>query len=200
MRVDGELGSRTVKVTRWAPPAAVAASEIATSGTHAVAVDHHFAASPPAAQAARWLSALLMPYEVTARLWQLETGSAAAELARSLLDVRCQAGVITGELVCAAFDGSRTRLSAVPAATGRILPLGIVDGRFAPYASHPQTGWLTGWARGAPLAVRLESTEAVVVPRVRGALARAISATDRAIAVVRAADGGSTISIYLRKK
>jgi hypothetical protein len=166
---------------------------VASLGEDALALEKHYLRPPLPTALLRW--APLLPYRTTARVWQL-AGATARPLADSLLDVSCQSGPASGQLVCAAYDGSRTRISAFTVASARVLPLATVPGRFTAYASHASRGWLSGWRDNTPLAIRLDALDAFEAPAARDTFVRGLFGSGNRIGAIAQGDDGTTVSIY----
>jgi hypothetical protein len=120
--------------------------------------------------------------------------SGRSEVARSLFEAACDA-LHDGRVLCAAFDGRRTRIATIEPDTAAIGPLAAVDGRFwvTDVSSH---GWIAGWNDSTPVALRLSTREVIGAPYRRDEFTSAIAATDAIIATVAARPGSSRVRLY----
>ena len=103
---------------------------------------------------------------------------------------------MTDAFICAAYDGTRTRISSLAISAGRILPLAIVPGRFTPSAAHTTPGWLTGWRDRSAMAIRLDPLTAYEVPVNRGEYVRSIAGAGGRVAAVVSTGDQSRIVVY----
>jgi hypothetical protein len=83
-------------------------------------------------------------------------------MSTSLLDTDCTAHVLADQLVCTAYDGTRTGILRVDAATATAMSIASIAGRFIAYGSR-SPGWLTGWLDSTPAAFRVTTRDAVRV-------------------------------------
>jgi len=145
----------------------------------------------------RWLlwSALFRPQMWShSQLWHLYGGTR-RPIARTLLDTRCVTDAAgAGRLLCAAFDGEQTRIVSVDT-EGAVRPLAAIDGRFYPDESGA-ADWLTGWAQSSPVAVRLATSEILIVVAPNGERPFAITSNGAVLGAVSASGRGSRIRVY----
>lgn len=194
VRAQGRIGDRAVDVARWDGSGAKAAwiTAAAASDRAVVAAEHQFDRRFFGVDSAPVWIVPFMSMQTEARIWRAAPDGA-SELARSQLHASCTDAADPGALVCSAFDGVATRLLRIDAATGRITPVGIVDGRFtASGGSSP--GWVTGWLSSGPAALRLAPLTGVRVERAERATS--IAAGTDAIGTVSYGANGSVVRIY----
>jgi hypothetical protein len=129
------------------------------------------------------------------RLWHLVQGERHMT-AVSRLDVSCSTGALTNDgLICAAFDGARTRIVSIDTATAEVHPVTMFWGRFRASADGA-AGWITGWLDISPIALRLATNEALRISQPPREWIRAVAATDGAIGTVSSGVGGARIRVY----
>jgi hypothetical protein len=170
---------------------------VATSGRDAlvleVLLNHRFQPT------GRWrpLMPLLTPFtRLESQLWAVGPGGT-QEVAASHLPVSCAGAVRHDELpVCAAFDGTRTRLFTVDADARRLTPVGWLPDRFI-IGRRSGNGWLTGWWKGE-VAVRLDRREVARPPELGEGVA-GVGATDDVIATASGSDTESHIRLYVHR-
>jgi hypothetical protein len=189
VRAEGVIGGTNVETTQWPAPEATGPLPrvISASGSSALVVETHFDADLMASLTPWrwiWLPAAGIPMS---QVWRV-AGDSRIHLGASYVESRCFAGALADDrLVCTAFDGTRTRLTSVDPATGRIDPIGTLEGRFASY-QRATTGWLTGWCDSGPIALRLATRELVAIPMDRYHLT-GITTSDKWFGAV-VSDGG----------
>lgn len=124
------------------------------------------------------------------------SGGRTRDVAVSRLDARCHPGALpTDDLLCSAFDGTRTRFIAIDPASSRVQGIAWLDGRF--FVTSESTGsWLSGW---------LGRSAAVLNPEQRRGFRLAcdcsdrvihIAATDRVLAAFATRNTGATVRLY----
>jgi hypothetical protein len=121
-------------------------------------------------------------------------GEARSDVGMSLLDNDCGPSGSDDHIVCAAFDGTRTHLVSIDAATAKLTPVVTMDGRFWG-VQNTSYGWMSGWWESGPAAVRLATRDVVRPPR-NTEFVSLIAATDKVIATVSPIDEGSRVRIY----
>jgi hypothetical protein len=194
VRVEGQIGTSEMQRTRWSGFDHTHMSAIpptfGASGNEALVVLTRYNALVPAST---WpFLVLLDPSGGVSELWRVGPENR-TQLGVSYAQAQCQAGVFGDDrLVCTAYDGVRTRITAVDPATGLITPVGTVDGQFTMYG-RAATGWLNGWCDFTPVAIRLGTREifAVHEDRLRTS---AVAAADRWFAYIV---GHPTVTIRL---
>lgn len=113
----------------------------------------------------------------------------------SRLDATCFAGALNGQnLLCSAFDGTRTRFISVDPGSRQVSQLGWVDGRYAS-TSRPNNGWLSGWRNSTPIALNLQRHIAVRGERTRDNRVFAIAGADDVIGTLSFNGNGSTVRL-----
>jgi hypothetical protein len=201
VRAAGTVGGTAIETEQWSAfrGREQQADTVPTSGRDAIVLE--IIVQPRFRRLGRWrpLTTLLAPFtRLETRLWAVGSGGA-REIAASPLPVTCDGALRSDELpVCAAFDGTRTRLFAVDADTRRLTPAGWLPGRFI-LGSHAGNGWLTGWLMGQA-AVRLDTREIVRPPALDEALSvTAVGATDDVFATAAGRQTASHIRLYARR-
>jgi heat shock protein HtpX len=193
LRVEGLIGSAEVHRTGWKGfdhsvswPAAMGAS-----GSDALIVlTSYDARIPTSAWALIWL---LNPGAVVSQLWHVGPENR-TQLGVSHAQAQCDGGVLGDErVVCIAYDGVRSRITALDPATGRITPIGTLDGHFTTYGRAP-AGWLTGWCDSTPAAIRLGTREIFMGAQDRLRVS-AVTAADRWFAAI-SGDEAVTIRLF----
>jgi Zn-dependent protease with chaperone function len=199
VRAVGTVGAAGAERTTWntTPERGHWMDGAATHGDTALVVDKHFVFGSPGLIALRAFAPFLMQPFGDSQIRRFRDGQRiGAE--QSLLDTTCVSGALAdGGLVCAAYDGTRTRIVAIETGSGTVRGLTSIDGHFRPDEAATQ-GWLTGWAGATPVALRLATHEAIRPPTLRwdGEFVATVAATDAVIATAAWKDGGSRIRLY----
>jgi Zn-dependent protease with chaperone function len=196
VRVEGVIGSTAAEERRWPSPAGrrgwVAA--IDASGDEAFAVETNYDRGLLSrAGLWRWVTLFGLPTPES-RLWVLGADGATS-LEMSRMDPRCGGALRDRRPVCAAFDGGRTRFFAVDLAARRLVPVTSLPGRVLSVASSG-SGWMSGWYHDGPIALQLETGDAVRVATREGGRTVRLAASDRAICAVEW-NGGRSIARIL---
>jgi hypothetical protein len=191
------VGDANVTLTSWTVPSNDGVGwmdAMSAQGDGALYIESAIGSDPLAASIfGRWYSAVRAREE--SRLWQL-SGSRQSLAARSRLSVHCTIGdPRSASLVCAAFDGERTRLAAVEPSTARITPIGTFRGRFRQYGAIA-SGWISGWLDSMPVVLSPAANRALTVQARPREWIRGLAATDGTIAVVSSTRERSIIRIY----
>ncbi len=196
VRAQGRLGDASVDVTHWNGFATNGAwvNATATSRTTLLAVDKRYDRGIFGSAMLRSWYLPILPMRNESWVWRV-TPEVQSHISTSLLDTDCTANVVDDQLLCTAYDGRRTGILRIDAATATPIPVGSVDGRFIAYGSR-SPGWLTGWLDSTPAALRVTTREAI---RVDG-FPRPISlaAGEDVIGTVSYGAGGSVIRVYRR--
>jgi hypothetical protein len=138
--------------------------------------------------------ALIRTYSES-RLWRLGPGTR-IQTGHSLLDVGCMGDALPdGQLLCTAFDGTRTRILALEADRGSVTAIGMIDGQFHPDAVNSR-GWLTGWSSGRPTAIRLATREALRPPSVAHEFVNLVAPAESVIATATMMNGRTRVRLY----
>jgi Zn-dependent protease with chaperone function len=197
VRAVGRIGGSGARTTEWAaPPNSYGwPAAVTAAGDDALYVDTSFDTGPFEGERILGVLSSLASTANQSRLWHL-AGGARIVAARSRLDVSCTAGAFADAgLVCAAFDGARTRVVTIDPITAHITPVTTLWGRFSQRGTAAP-GWLTGWLDSTPLALHLATNEVLrISPRPREWI-RAVSVTDDAIGTISSAGGASVVRIY----
>jgi hypothetical protein len=108
----------------------------------------------------------------------------------------CDAALLDpGQVVCAAFDGSRTAIFRLDSSLRRLTPIASMAGRFYPQR-HRSAGWITGWGQGGGVALRLDSREAFRVVLPEGGRSPQIDVSERVLGALAYGDGVATMRLY----
>ena len=116
------------------------------------------------------------------------------EIGRSLLEAGCDA-LDTEALLCAAYDGTRTRIVTIDPQTSAIQPVATVDGRFWTM-DVTSRGWIVGWSDATPVAIKLSTREALKPPSVDDEFVETMGVSDGALATAASTDEGSRVRLY----
>ena len=133
-----------------------------------------------------------MPMHNESRVWRV-TPEIHSQMTLSLLDADCTPNVLEDQLVCTAYDGRRTGILHIDAATATAMPIGSIAGRFIAYGSR-SPGWLTGWLDSTPAAFRVTTRDAIRVTAFPPPTS--IAAGLDVIGTTSSGDGGSIVRIY----
>jgi Zn-dependent protease with chaperone function len=194
VRAEGHVGAAAVDVTRWNgfAPTGAWVNATATSGTTLLAVDKRY--DRGIFNAGMLMPSLLRfaPLHNESRVWRV-TPDIHSHMSTTLLDTDCTANVVDEALVCTAYDGARTGILRIDAATATVMPLASIAGRFIAYGSRSR-GWLTGWLDSTPVAFRVATKEAVRVTAFPPPTS--IAAGVDAIATVSNGPDGSLVRVY----
>jgi hypothetical protein len=182
---EGVIGSERIESHQWRVPTGRTSPlvPIALSGDRVLALEPRSDLTPPITNP---LSALFFvfasgPY-VRSSVWGLGPDGA-VDLGMSRLELECHRLPSGDRGACQIFDASRTRFFTLDAATGRLAPAASLPGRFFA-GDEPQGGWITGWYRGSPVALRLGPADAIRIVGPRGERAQMLAVSDRAAAGV----------------
>lgn len=166
VRAEGTLGTSSVGRSEWPDSSGDDGwiEAFTTVGDRALVLETRYDAAPfDSLVPARWQWTLLLARMPRMRLQYAAIGPDGREvLATSRLAADCDAALLRDEaLLCAVFDGTRTRLVSIDA-TGRIGALGWFYGTFVA-DDNGVPGWLTGWAGSTPVAIRLGTRDMIVL-------------------------------------
>jgi Zn-dependent protease with chaperone function len=196
VRATGVVGAAGFTKSTWSGATSRGSwiDAVVTHGATALVVERHYETSL-SARLPMW-AVMLGPIvrsrsETRVRRVDGESGS---DVGLSLLDNDCGASTSDDRIVCAAFDGTRTHLVAIDAATATLTPVVTLDGRF--WSSQDANyGWMAGWWESGPAAIRLATRDVVRPPRTSDFVSL-IAATDKVIATVSPTDEGSRVRVY----
>jgi Zn-dependent protease with chaperone function len=141
----------------------------------------------------RWAFLLAPGTRVTSRLRVLADDEA-DDLVSSRMALTCGGSLADERSVCAAFDGTRTRLFAVDTQSRGIGPLGRLEGRFWVQQDSEQ-GWIAGWSDGTMVALRLATREGFHVDAPDGQAAYQLAVGESVLGALFHADG-TTVRLY----
>jgi Zn-dependent protease with chaperone function len=198
VRATGTVGASDMQRTVWpVPPGREGWFEgLSARGSALLAVESQ---TEPGFLRQTWLvfvAPWLTQTHNHSEVWLLHDG-ARSVAARSVLDTSCVNDALDDDrLVCAAFDGTDTRIVALDPETGSVTALAMMNGRFRPddVAAH---GWLIGWWNAGAVAVQLATRE-VIQPRRRGFEdpIYLVTATDAVLGTVGWREEGSHVRLY----
>lgn len=167
VRVQGSIGGSDIQRKRWpvAETRGSYVSALTTVGDDALVVETRYE-RPPLDRLIpwqwTWARGLVRGYSPVSR-YSLLSDRGHHRLGESRLDVNCLADVLVNAgLVCTAYDGTRTRIVTIDAATGRVDGIAFLEGQFMS-DQNAVRGWLTGWAGSRPVAIRLSTREVLHV-------------------------------------
>jgi Zn-dependent protease with chaperone function len=197
VRASGVVGAGTFTKSTWSGTTSRGSwiDAVATHGTTALVVERHYDVSLTA-RLPMWAVMLgpIVRAQIETRVRRVD-GESGIDVGLSLLDNDCGASSSDDRVVCAAFDGTRTHLVSIDAATARLTPVVTLDGRF--WSSQDANyGWMSGWWESRPAAIRLGTREIVRPPRHDREFVALIAATDTVIATVSPTDEGSRVRVY----
>lgn len=194
---QGRVGQASADLHRWryVRGRTVWSDSIEAVGDAAVTMEKRFETGLLTGTRLDMLVPLLLGVRADASFWRLDA-SGATPAGDTQLDATCADATIEGTLVCAAYDGVRTRVVGVDARTRRFVPFAAVRGRLAMRGEGTGRGWLTGWNEGGAIAIRLATSDAFTVPRLRGSYVRSLYPTDTRIAALTGGVPGTRVRVY----
>jgi hypothetical protein len=194
VEATGSIAAPTMQIQRWPGAPGISYVNLATAESSAVVVEEHYRTSRMSRTLAAWSFAL--PYGITStRIWKLDSHGRAL-IADSQLEISCSGGAIQSAMVCAAFDGTRTRIAAIAATTGNILPLAVTRGRLGTAVEHGSLGWLSAWGARTPSAFDLNTLTADELPSIPGRPVAAMSGAANRVAAVEWIDERWRVLVY----
>ena len=196
IRAVGHVGRTGATLTEWTVPSSRHGwvSAMTATGSIALLLDTVYEPGPFSSPLLSAWYAVLRSH-TGSRLWRVGAGEGTIT-AESRLEVSCADGEADGDrLVCAAFDGARTRLVTVDPQSARITPLSTLWGRFRTYGTAAP-GWVTGWLNSTPSAVRLATNEALQIPPRPHEWITAIAATNDAIGTISSSGDTWIVRVY----
>ena len=198
VRVTGTMGGPEVERTTWnaATDRGVRIDALSARGGTLLAVEKRYENSSGwSATPLGSLVPLLSRIHSRSHLWRFTDGRR-VDGGETLLDASCVGETGADHRVaCSAFDGTRTHIVTVDPATGSIVAIALVDGRFST-DDVPVSGWLTGWWGSNAVAIRLATGEAIRAPGLRSHDVRVIAPADSVIGTAAWIEGGARIRIY----
>ncbi|HVD94027.1 MAG TPA: M48 family metallopeptidase [Vicinamibacterales bacterium] len=198
VRVTGTEGGTDIERTTWnaATGRGVRIDALAARGGTLLAVEKRYENSSAwSATPLLSLVPLLSQIHSRSHLWRF-SGGRRIDGGETLLDASCVGETGADHRVaCSAFDGTRTHIVTVDPATGSIVAIALMDGRFIT-DDVPVSGWLTGWRGSQAVAIRLATGEAIRAPGLRSDYVRVIAPADTVIGTAAGIEGGARIRIY----
>jgi Zn-dependent protease with chaperone function len=192
--VTGRFGETAPVTAEWAGSHGYA-SIVAGDGNRVLLLNTHYQQNLLARRGLWQWAYLLRPAGVESRFFTVDRQASPVVVATSALPVTCEAGSDLGSTICAAFDGTRTRLFAFDPATSAFRPVGGVTGHLVP-RHVSDDGWVSGWLDSTLVAVQPRTNQAVRVES--RARVYAMTATDHLVAAAAIAGRGSVLQIYTR--
>jgi Zn-dependent protease with chaperone function len=196
VRAEGTPGVTGVQTSTWGPLTASGGwlQAVGTKDAAAIVVEQRYRSGVLSRLWSLGLaSGLGRGYYTEIHINRIVNGSR-IEVGRSLLEAGCDA-LETDALLCAAYDGTRTRIVTIDPQTSAIEPVATVDGRFwtMDVASR---GWIVGWNDAAPVAIRLSTREVLRPPSAGDEFVASMGVSDGALATAAPIDEGSRVRIY----
>jgi hypothetical protein len=197
VRAEGVVGSSQFERRQW--PATESEQgwihALASSGDTAIFVESSYKTGFLHTTRYAQLAWMLWPPDKETHFRAVD-GDGVNDVAVSQLDAECHPGALSSDdLLCSAFDGTRTRFMAVDPASRRFQGLARVNGRFL--VTNEATGnWLPGWLGSSPAV--LNPTERLgfrLACDCRDGIAY-LAATDRILAAIAHGSAGSTVRLY----
>lgn len=197
VRAEGLLGDPAIQRAQWLASANEVGwiESIASSGSDALLVESSYNIGFLQRQCPwRWWALLFQP-DTETRFRAVGNGTA-ADIAVSRLDAQCFAAALENdELLCGAFDGTRTRFIAIDPASKRVAGVAWLNGRFATIGSS-RGEWLAGWRDSSPVALNLRRREAIQVAGDGPDRIFQIAASDRLFGTIAFRHTGSMVRLY----
>jgi len=189
------FGAQAPTTRQWASQWGYGATIVAADADRVLVQRTHYRPNALARYRLWQLAYLLGPADSQSELWTIGPAAVPTQVAATMLPATCDSRGALSSAICAAFDGTGTRLFAFDPAASVFKPAAVLDGRLI--SRHiSQDGWLTGWLDGGLVAVQPRTNEMV---RLRsGARIYAMTATDHLIAEAAINGCGSVIQIYPR--
>ncbi len=198
VRVEGVIGTSDVQRKRW--PASDSTEHyidaLTTAGPDMLLVETRY---DPGLLShvipGRWTWAyMLLPFNRVSR-YATVTDRGRQTFGESMLGVDCVAEVLLENgLACTVFDGTRTHIVKIAAETGHVEGIGWLNGQFVSNQNVAR-GWLTGWARGRAVAIRLTTGEVLYMADSAGAVSSVSVVGDR-LATVAGGDSRFIVRVY----
>jgi hypothetical protein len=199
VRLEGVPGAPAVEETRWmrSKDGTGWPQAIAVAGTAALLVETSYH-TPLLRHPDLWRWALVFQSMQSQATFTRVTATARTPVGVTRFGAQCVGTALEDErLICAGFDGARTRFATVDPAAGRLDPVAWLPGRFAA-TSGGADGWVSGWWNSRAVAIRLESREALEMPRESDYVSH-ISANDHLVATLTYGGYGSKLKTYSRQ-
>ena len=196
VRAAGVVGQPGFDRTTWQAPQDRGGwiEALGTRGNAAIAMQKQYGYGIFGAALISYVPVGLLQSYPESLLWRLAPESR-SEAGRSRLDVACLRNALDAGILCTAFDGTRTRVVAVEPVHAAVVALGIIDGPF--YADRAATrGWLTGWWRGRPAAIELQTRRGFRLPRQGHEFVELIAPAETVIGTATTVEGGTRIRLY----
>jgi hypothetical protein len=142
-------------------------------------------------------SAMFAGLQSHSQIWQLRDGTERVT-ARTVLDTSCASGSFDdGRIVCAAFDGTDSRVVTIDPESASITAVALLEGRFVIDAAGD--GWVAGWSSFTPVVLRLATRQVIEPPEVSTRTVYAVAGADAAIATAAWSRSTTRVRIYRLK-
>ncbi len=200
VRAEGDIGSDSVERTEWRAAEADGGwiESMAASGGNLLLVESSYIPGFPSMLGVLRAAWFLEANSET-RFRAVRGDGSTFAVASSRFDAQCFGNALEGrELLCSAFDGSRTRFISIDPNSDRMSGVAWFDGRF--YSSGPSSGpWLAGWRDCAAVAVNLARRQAIEVGACGGDRVFRVTASDSMAGALSYNGTGSTVRLYILK-
>ena len=128
------------------------------------------------------------------QIWQLRDGTERVT-ARTVLDTSCVSGSFDDQrIVCAAFDGTDSRVVTIDPESASITPVALMPGRFQIDGSGD--GWVAGWSTLTPVVLRLATRQVIEPPDVSTRTVYAVAGAAEAIGTATWSRTSTRVRIY----
>jgi Zn-dependent protease with chaperone function len=207
VRVAGTLGGHDSEQTAWPAPrdeGQVSFAAQAARGGSLLGIETRFEAGllEPAMAMARtpmiYRSAMLAGFHSHSQIWQLREGTGRVT-ARTALDASCASESFDDQrIVCAAFDGTDSRVVTIDPESASITPVALMPGRFQIDAAGD--GWVAGWSTLTSVVLRLATRQAIEPPDVSTRAVYAVAGADAAIGTATWNRTATRVRVYRLKQ
>jgi Zn-dependent protease with chaperone function len=137
-------------------------------------------------------------FQSHSQIWQLHDASGRVT-ARTVLDTTCATGAFEdGRLVCAAFDGTDSRLVTIDPESASIAPVAALSGRLR-LDTPAGNGWVAGWSTATPVVLKLATRQMIEPPDASTHTIYKVAAADAAIGTVAWNRAASRVRVYPQK-
>src|SRR5262249_11021784 len=197
VRAEGHVGDDAVRTERWSPPGGSDHFVVlSASRGHVLALETSHRGSLQRYGGPQAVGARVEPERwETSRFWALhDSGNEAFSTSR--LSMTCASSVAgSDETICAAYDGTRTRMVAVDPAARTVRPLASAVGRVYLRGEVDQ-GWIVAWWDWRPAIFQPSTRQAIRRPPAGRNRITQLAAAGRTLAVASANERGSMVRIY----
>jgi hypothetical protein len=194
----GRIGSESVREERWNTPARdpYKVNALAAAGGRVLVLETQVVL--PRLFGGGLLSGLTPILRsgprTESRFWTVNDRGGSA-LTTSQLDVRCRSASDDHRATCTAFDGARTGLFVMDAATRQPAALASVTGHFY-LRDDLGHGWVAGWWNSGLVVLRAVTREVIRLEERNGERPSQVAIGDAVLGVAASNEDGSTIRLY----